>query len=579
LTPKYEDRQQDDQLSRAMEGPMMSCTRFGSLGLALILIVSAARAGDDSWRAVPVGGAKDGGNASSSSAAPGVSLDRPVILQTPRPPTYDSFSPSNSGVRPASYSESVPPAPLVRGQSADASASTLKKPSVWGEPVGSLPPGTIVSGSVPVSGRVIAASDSPVVPMAPPTGPEMVTAPPMPTMDGCDPGCGLGWGPLCRVRNWIRGCFDGPCCDDGCSSANCFYADAEYLLWAIKGAAVPPLVTIGTGSNPTPVLGMPGTQVLFGGNSIGGDARSGARVTLGFWCDDCRDFAIEGSYFFLGQQSTRFSASSDGSTVLGRPFFNPTIGSIPQADAELVAAPFTLAGTVNVALTTRLDGAEANFRANLCRSCCSRTDLLFGFRYVGLTDNLQIGEALTVIPPMPGVAPPVPVGTTFVVSDRFSASNNFYGGQVGTDTEYRRGRWFLDLKGKVALGSNHEVVTIGGNTIATAPGAAPANLTGGLLALPSNIGRFSRDMFVVAPEATINLGYQVTPGVRVFVGYNILYLSNVVRAGNQIDTVVNPTLIPSTTPSTPSLPSRPAFAFKGTDFWAQGVNFGLEYRY
>ncbi|HEY1859848.1 MAG TPA: BBP7 family outer membrane beta-barrel protein, partial [Gemmataceae bacterium] len=215
----------------------------------------------------------------------------------------------------------------------------------------------------------------------------------------------------------------------------------------------------------------------------------------------------------------------------------------------------------------------------LCRGCCSRTDLLFGFRYVGLADNLQIGEALTVLPAATGVTQVVPVGTTFQVSDRFHTSNRFYGGHVGLDTEYRRGRWFLDLKGKVALGSNHEVVNIGGNTIVTAPGAAPVNLTGGLLALSSNIGRFSRDMFVVAPEATINLGYQVTPAMRVFVGYNFLYLSNVVRAGNQIDPIVNPNLIPSTTGTTPSLPVRPAFAFKGTDFWAQGVNFGLEFRY
>ena len=97
--------------------------------------------------------------------------------------------------------------------------------------------------------------------------------------------------------------------------------------------------------------------------------------------------------------------------------------------------------------------------------------------------------------------------------------------------------------------------------------------------MPSNIGRFSRDMFVVAPEATINLGYQVTPAMRVFVGYNILYLSNVVRAGNQIDPIVNPNLITSTTGTTPSLPVRPAFAFKGTDLWAQGVNLVLEFRY
>jgi len=536
--------------------------RIGSLGLALVLLVPAVRAQEDAWRAVPKSGAKEG--ASGSPSVAGVSLDRP------RPIANDSFSAPSSGVRPASYSESVP-APQVRAQSADLPTGT-RKPSVWGEPVGSLPPGTVVSESVPPPGRMIASSSSPTAPLSPIPAPEGVPTGPIPGVD--DSVWGMRWGPLCRVRNWIHGCFDGACCDDGCSQENCFYANAEYLIWAIKGAAVPPLVTVGSATDPLPgALGMPGTHVLIGGNSIGGDARSGARFTLGVWLDDCQDFAIEGSYFFLGQQTTRFGASSDGSVVLARPFFDPTVGTQPEANSELIAFPNTLAGSANVTLTTRLQGAEANFRANWCRGCCCRTDLLFGFRYIGLNDNLQISESLTTL----GQSA-VP-GTTFDVSDRFSANNQFYGGQVGWDSEYRRGRWFLDCKCKVALGSNHETVTIGGNTITTAPGGTPTNLTGGLLALPSNIGRFNRDMFVVAPEATINIGYQVTPCMRVFVGYNILYLSNVVRAGNQIDPVVNPNLIPSTTGTTPSLPARPIFAFKGTDFWAQGVNLGLEFRY
>src|SRR6266849_4494693 len=121
---------------------MMRGTRFGSLGLALILVIPAVRAEEDGWRAVPVGGAKSGVAASPASTGPGVSLDRP------RPLTNDSFSAPASGVRPASYSESLPPTQVIRGQSADSPAPALKKPSVWGEPVGPLPPGTVVSDSV-----------------------------------------------------------------------------------------------------------------------------------------------------------------------------------------------------------------------------------------------------------------------------------------------------------------------------------------------------------------------------------------------------------------------------------------------
>ena len=59
-------------------------------------------------------------------------------------------------------------------------------------------------------------------------------------------------------------------------------------------------------------------------------------------------------------------------------------------------------------------------------------------------------------------------------------------------------------------------------------------------------------------------------------GYSFLYWSRVERAGDQIDTTVNPTQIP---PGALAGEARPAFPFNTTDFWAQGVRFGLEYNY
>src|SRR5204862_492234 len=81
---------------------------------------------------------------------------------------------------------------------------------------------------------------------------------------------------------------------------------------------------------------------------------------------------------------------------------------------------------------------------------------------------------------------------------------------------------------------------------------------GGLLALPSNIGRYSRDRFAVLPEASINLGYQVTPWLRATAGYTFLYCSNVVRPGDQVNLAVNPTQLPSNlTAPAPSGPAHP----------------------
>jgi hypothetical protein len=74
------------------------------------------------------------------------------------------------------------------------------------------------------------------------------------------------------------------------------------------------------------------------------------------------------------------------------------------------------------------------------------------------------------------------------------------------------------------------------------------------------------------------VGYYLTPRMKVFAGYNILYWSNVARSGGLIDTVVNPNLVPSGTSGT-ALPARPAQQIQFTDLWAQGVNVGLEIRY
>jgi hypothetical protein len=104
---------------------------------------------------------------------------------------------------------------------------------------------------------------------------------------------------------------------------------------------------------------------------------------------------------------------------------------------------------------------------------------------------------------------------------------------------------------------------------------------GGLLALPTNIGHFSRDRFSVVPEIGVNLGYQLTDHLRAYVGYNFLYWTNVVRPGAQIDRVLDVTLIPNfpVPGAVPTGQNRPMVPFKENDFWAQGINFGLEFRW
>jgi hypothetical protein len=100
-----------------------------------------------------------------------------------------------------------------------------------------------------------------------------------------------------------------------------------------------------------------------------------------------------------------------------------------------------------------------------------------------------------------------------------------------------------------------------------------------LLAQTSNIGNYSRNTFGVVPELAGNIGYAITPRLRLICGYTFIYWSSVARAGSQIDTDVNSTLLPNS-PNPPSGDLRhPQFVFHEAPFWAQGISAGLDYRW
>jgi hypothetical protein len=76
------------------------------------------------------------------------------------------------------------------------------------------------------------------------------------------------------------------------------------------------------------------------------------------------------------------------------------------------------------------------------------------------------------------------------------------------------------------------------------------------------------------------VGYHVSESLRVYLGYDLLYLSDLARPGEQIDQVVNPTQLPTSAgPSPLTGPARPFFHFVNKDIWAQGLNVGMEFRY
>lgn len=353
---------------------------------------------------------------------------------------------------------------------------------------------------------------------------------------------------------------------------------AEFLAWRTSPMADVPLLTTFPPGN----LGLlPGAPVVVSTADLDDRNRYGLRLGGVYWLDCCASYGIDARYFFTG--STSRNVSIDSGTPPGNvtPLFRPFTAAVGNGlfpFSETVAFPFLFSGTFEASGRSEFWGAEVNYRDNLCCGCNYRLDLIAGFRYLNLDENLTAVERVLTLQTEQPLG--FPAGTRRLVIDRFDTDNDFYGGQIGAVTQFRRDRWTLDVRASVALGVTQQELNIDGSTTLTLPNGLTAVAAGGLLALNSNIGHYTRDEFSVVPEVGINVGYQVNDHLRTFVGYNYLYWTNVVRPADQIDTVINPYRIPFfLPPGGPTDPARPSAQFRNSDFWAQGITAGFEYRW
>ncbi len=353
---------------------------------------------------------------------------------------------------------------------------------------------------------------------------------------------------------------------------------AEFLAWRTRAMADVPLLTTFPPGN----LGMlPGAPVVVSTGDLDDRSRYGFRVGGVYWLDCCASYGIDARFFYLGDTSRDRVVDSGTPPGNVTPLFRPftaAVGTGLFPFSEVVAFPTLFSGVFEASSRSNFWGGEINYRDNLWCGCNYRTDLIAGFRYLNLDENLTVVErVLTLQTEQPLGFPP---GTRRLTVDRFDTDNDFYGGQVGTVTQFRRDRMTLDVRASVALGVTHQELNIDGSTALTLPNGPTVVAAGGLLALNSNIGRYTRDEFSVVPEVGVTLGYQVTDHMKAFVGYNYLYWTNVLRPADQIDTVINPNRIPFFLPPGGTMdPARPTALLRNSDFWAQGITAGVEYRW
>jgi hypothetical protein len=293
---------------------------------------------------------------------------------------------------------------------------------------------------------------------------------------------------------------------------------------------------------------------------------------------------MDARLFWVAPSTATFAASAPPYTLLARPFTNvnpntPNVGL--GSSSEVIAGPGVATGNVVATLKSTVWGAEVNYRRYLMGSCQARLDLLVGYRYLDVSETLTITETFNRVPGSNlGIGVPAQMG---LITDQFHTQNQFNGGQIGAAGTFQRGRWSLDGRSTIAFGTVYQTAEISGLQVLAFPNGTVQGTPGGLLAVPgANIGRFSQTKFAVVPEIGVNIGYQVTQHMKVFVGYNFLYLSSAVRPGNVIDTNIDAARVPNLLPAGSGAPLtaiHPVPTLNTSGYFIQGISFGLVYKW
>ena len=341
------------------------------------------------------------------------------------------------------------------------------------------------------------------------------------------------------------------------------WGGAEYLAWFVQTQGTPPLVQNVVGVAPG-ATSFTGAQIvnLFPDHSVNYDILSGVRGTIGFWLNGTQTFGFEMNYLWFGHASDGDVFPSASNAILGRPFLNTKTG---RADLFQTSDLNGTKGTIRAYSGFHVEGGEANFLLN-SPSVGPNLNFIGGFRYLQITEQLDLQQ----------FSENDAVNVSAHSYDKFGTHNNFFGGQMGGRWAFDRGRFFGSITGKIAFGAMNESVNIAGGTIVNTP-TRILNANGGVLAQTTNIGTYSRLATAFIPEATATIGYRFAPWAAGFVGYNFMYVSEVVRPGKQIDPMVNPANFPFSGGSATA--SHPSFQMRGESLWLQGINFGLKLQY
>ncbi|MBL8825107.1 MAG: BBP7 family outer membrane beta-barrel protein [Planctomycetia bacterium] len=387
------------------------------------------------------------------------------------------------------------------------------------------------------------------------------------------------------------------------------WLSAGYARWWMSDAPfATPLATTGAGDF-AGALGDPDTRILFGDQSLDFGDFNGLRIDAGIWLNQQHTWGLGFGFTGFNKRTftTIFDSQTTGPALITRPIFD---AQAFQQVGNIVSDPASgVSGSLLIENSARFGGFDVHVRNNFWNSETLTIDGTIGYRYfkisekLYLTQNSAFNGGQTPNPlgiAQPNTNPDIPDEFVFVpvnsllIRDSFETRNQINGLQLGTRAEARLGAFFVNAAGKVTLGVNQQRLNIQGSTSGIIDGnGTTLNATGGLLAVGGqsppvdgnttfvgNLGEQSYNQFIVMPELGVQFGVQVTSHARVYLGYEWLYINDVIRPGAQIDQTINPRYVPSNpafgTLAGPNAPNLPRVR---NDFVAQGISAGLEIQY
>ena len=249
-------------------------------------------------------------------------------------------------------------------------------------------------------------------------------------------------------------------------------------------------------SSPDGLLGepVPGASDQFDWESLDYGIEFGARGTVRYAVSPGK--WLEGRFTWYGD---KYSDSADARP--GRFGFSPGVGIPPTG--------VSAASLGAMSASAELWSAELNFVGEFECSGCWRWDLILGARMIQFDEKARLDFA---------TGPIVGAGPAFVDSD---VTNHLIGGQLGLGAHW-------DVSSSVTL--NFSLKAIMGDLSRKADVTDTSIFVGG-----PHASRLTQTEMVFGTDIEIGLRWRLTRCIAFTLGYNMLFLDNVLRANDAMD--------------------------------------------